>query len=121
VNFFSSFDKIFQKGTDIVFFSSPQQFKPQCIISKKGEKNMLRKLSYLALAAMLSLSPIIGSAQSMMDSTKLNQSSKIGMKSDLTKGTTVMHHKTRKHHKKTVKKALFKTQTRKTSKPRGIY
>jgi hypothetical protein len=82
---------------------------------------MLHKLSYLALAAMLSFSPIIGAAQSMSDSTKLNQSSKIGMKSGLTKGTKVMSHKTKRHHKRTVKKALFKTQTSKTPKPSGTY
>jgi hypothetical protein len=76
---------------------------------------MLRKLSYLALAALLSFAPLIGSAQLSSDSTKVNRTYKTGT-------TKVMHHKRHgKAHTKTTKKAVYKVQRNKSTKPNGTY
>ena len=79
---------------------------------------MLRKLSTLALAALLSLSPIIGSSQSMSDTTKTNKSYGSSTKMKTGKMTKKVMH--RKHHKKTAKKALYKRNITPV-KPSGTY
>jgi hypothetical protein len=75
---------------------------------------MLRKLSYLAFAALLSFSPLIGSAQMQSDSTGVHRTYRTGT-------TKVMHHKTNRKSHRIGKRTMYHTQRKTTVKPSGTY